>query len=550
MISKILSFFTVIVVLLTSLFSGIEGLFGRSDVVILYTNDVHCGVDDEGKIGYAGLAAYKKNIEERYENVTLVDCGDFVQGGQMGTVSSGEYIVEIMNEVGYDMVIPGNHEFDYGMEQLGKLMTESDFDYLNCNITYTGSEVNPIDGMKKYEITDYGDVQVGFVGVTTPDSITSSTPTNFKDKSGNIVYDFGEDIFADVQKNVAEARLHGADYVVVLSHLGDSDEYSPCSSRELIENTAGIDAVLDGHAHHAIENCTVKNKLGKDTVLSSTGTKLESIGQLKISADGEITAELISDYTEKDASIQATVESIKERYEAALNVIVGESDFELPVSDENGVRTVRTRETALGDLCADAYREYMGADIGLCNGGGVRTNIKAGSITIGNIIDVNPFGNTMCVIEVTGQQIADALEWTSRLTEADYESEGRAIGENGGFLQVSGLRYTIDTSVPSAVQSDENGMFSGIDGNRRVKDIAVLQNGVYVPLEMSKTYTVAGTEYVLKNNGDGQTAFDGAAVITAEGVLDYEVLIAYITRTMNGKISDSYASTQGRITVK
>lgn len=550
MISKILSFFTVIVVLLTSLFSGIEGLFGRSDVVILYTNDVHCGVDDEGKIGYAGLAAYKKNIEERYENVTLVDCGDFVQGGQMGTVSSGEYIVEIMNEVGYDMAIPGNHEFDYGMEQLGKLMAESDFDYLNCNITYTGSEVNPIDGMKKYEITDYGDVQVGFVGVTTPDSITSSTPTNFKDKSGNIVYDFGEDIFADVQKNVAEARLHGADYVVVLSHLGDSDEYSPCSSRELIENTAGIDAVLDGHAHHAIENCTVKNKLGKDTVLSSTGTKLESIGQLKISADGEITTELISDYTEKDTSIQATVESIKERYEAALNVIVGESDFELPVSDENGVRTVRTRETALGDLCADAYREYMGADIGLCNGGGVRTNIKAGSITIGNIIDVNPFGNTMCVIEVTGQQIADALEWTSRLTEADYESEGRAIGENGGFLQVSGLRYTIDTSVPSAVQSDENGMFSGIDGNRRVKDIAVLQNGVYVPLEMSKTYTVAGTEYVLKNNGDGQTAFDGSAVITAEGVLDYEVLIAYITRTMNGKISDSYASTQGRITVK
>ncbi len=540
---KILSFFTSVVLFITSLFSGLQGLFGRSDVVILYTNDVHCGVEDN--IGYAGLAAYKKEISEKYENVTLVDCGDFAQGGTVATVSSGEYIVDIMNEIGFDMAILGNHEFDYGMQQLNKLIGMADFDFLGCNVTYSGTGENLLSDLADYKVVDYGDVQVGFIGVTTPTSIITSTPKYFQDENGNYVYNFSENLFDTVQKNVVKARLHGADYVVVLSHLGESEEYSPCSSVDLIENTRGIDVVLDGHTHHVIESETVKNSNGEDVILTSTGTKLENIGQLIIGADGEITASLISDYDKKDEDTVSFISSIKDEYSKELLKVVGSCGFDLSITDENGIRMTRNRETAIGNLCADAYRTVLGADIGLCNGGGIRTSIGEGDITKGDIINVHPFNNTMCTVEATGQQIADALEWGSRLTESVYTK-----GENGGFLQVSGLRYTIDTSVPSPAKIDSLNMCAGFEGERRVKNITVLENGAYVPLDMNKTYTVAGSEYLLVNNGDGHTSFNGAKVLSSEGVLDNEVLMNYITSFPEGRIDSQYSSVEGRITIK
>lgn len=539
---KIFSIFTSFILFITSLISGFQGLFGRSDVVILYTNDVHCGIEEN--IGYAGLAAYKKETEEKYENVTLVDCGDFAQGGSVATVSSGEYLIDIMNEVGYDMAILGNHEFDYGMQQLNKLISKADFDFLGCNVTYSGTGENLLSDLVDYKIVDYGNVEVGFIGVSTPESITTSTPTYFQDENGNYIYGFSENLFETVQENVVRARVHGADYVVVLSHLGDTDEYMPCSSVSLIENTVGIDAVLDGHAHHEIESKTIENSRGEDVILSSTGTKLENIGQLKITADGEITASLISDYDKKDADTVSFIESVKSEYSRELLKTAGTSAFDLSVTDGNGVRMTRNRETTIGNLCADSYREVMGADIGLCNGGGVRASIEAGDITKGDILNVHPFNNTMCVIEATGQQIADALEWGCQNTESTYTS-----GEFGGFLQVSGLKFTVDTSVPTPVKSDEMNMCAGIEGERRVKNITVLENGTYVPLDMNKKYTVAGSEYLLLNNGDGTTAFNGAKVISAEGILDNEVLMNYITDKLGGTISDRYSSVEGRIVI-
>ncbi len=541
--TKILSFFISFILFLTSLFSGIEGLFGRSDVVILYTNDVHCGIEEN--IGYAGLAAYKKEIGEKYENVTLVDCGDFVQGDTVGSVSSGEYIISIMNRVGYDMVTLGNHEFDYGMPQLKKLMGMADFDFLDCNVTYSGTGENLLDDLVEYKVVDYGNVQVGFIGVTTPSSITTSTPAVFQDGNGNFVYGFTENLYESVQKNVIKARVHGADYVVILSHMGDMDDSYPCSSVDLIENTVGIDAVLDGHAHHVIESQTVKNRKGEEVILSSTGTKLQAIGRLVIEADGSMTASLVSDYCEKDADIAACIGEIREQYAKELLTVAGYSDFEIPIADAGGIRMVRNRETPMGNLCADACRAVLGADIGLCNGGGVRAALHAGDITKGDIIAVHPFNNTMCTVEATGRQIADALEWGSRLTESDYTK-----GENGGFLQVSGLKYTVDTSVPSPAILDDMNICAGFEGERRVKDILVLENGGYVPLDMNKTYTVAGSEYLLVNNGDGHTAFNGAKILSSEGVLDNEVLMSYIVSVPGGRIPDSYRSTEGRITVK
>lgn len=549
MFERIISIFISIVIALSSFFFRIGGIFGRDEVVILYTNDVHCGVEVENSIGYAGVAAYKKDLEKEYNTVTLVDCGDFIQGGMVGAVSSGEYIIDIMNQVGYDMAVLGNHEFDYGMEQLNRLMKKSDFDYLGCDVTYSGTGENLLGDLLDYEIVDYGNVQVGFVGVSTPESITSSTPSNFKDDNGNFVYGFETELYATVQKYVNESRLHGADYVVVLSHLGDTDRYKPYSSVELIENTTGIDAVLDGHAHNAIEERNIKNSKDKNVILSSTGTKLENIGQLTISSEGEISTKLISGYDKKDPETEKCIEEINGKYQQAMSKVVGSTDFVLSISDENGIRLVRNRETGIGDLCADAYRTVTGADIAFCNGGGIRKDIAKGEITNGDIFNVHPFGNSLCTIEATGQQIADALEWASRMTQNVYCEGSAAIGENGGFLQVSGLRYTIDTSVASSTSQNDKGECTGINGARRVKDIMVFEEGKYVPIEMNKKYVVAGTEYVLLNNGDGMTAFNGCEPVSTNGMLDYEVLILYITGFMDGKIDAGYSAADGRITI-
>lgn len=546
-LTNLFSIFMTVILALTSFFSGIESFFGRSDVVILYTGDVHCGVEEN--IGYSGLAAYKKEVSEKYKNVTLADCGDFVQGDLIGSVSSGEYIIDIMNFIGYDMAILGNHEFDYGMEQLNNLMNQSDFDYLGCDITYSGAEEDLLENLIDFEVIDYGNVQVGFVGVSTPYSVVTSTPANFKDEDGNFVYNFDEDIYSSVQKNALRARMLGADYVVVLSHLGDTDEYSPYSSTELIHNTVGIDAVLDGHAHHTVESCEVKNKKGEEVILSAAGTKLENIGQLVISENGELTASLISDYDKKDEQTDSFINGIKEKYNESLSKVVGSTDFTLSISDENGIRMIRNRETGIGDLCTDAVRTTMASDIAICNGGGIRADINKGDITNGDIIRVHPFSNEMCKIEATGQQIADALEWTSRLTEKEYTDGTNSVGENGGFLQVSGLKYSIDTSIPTSVAISEKGTFLGVTGERRVKDIMVLEGNTYVPIDLNKTYTVAGTSYVLTGNGDGQTAFDGCKVVSQEGLLDNELLMSYIKNTMNGKIDSRYSTAEGRITI-
>ena len=546
-----MSFFTSVLLFFASLFSGIEGLFGRSDVIVLYTNDVHCAVDEN--IGYAGLAAYRDKVAEEYKNVTLVDCGDFIQGELIGSISRGEFIVDIMNYVGYDMAVLGNHEFDYDIEQLGKLIEEADFDILGCNITYSGPGENPLEDIIDYKVVNYGNVQVGFVGVSTPETITTSTPAFFRDDDGNFIYTFSnENLFEVVQNNVDKARIHGADYVIVMSHLGDTDDFAPFSSHNLIENTSGIDAVLDAHAHNVIESEKVLNAKGEEVVLSSTGTKLVNIGQLKISADGEITAELISadNFTGKDKKTEEFIADVKGKFEKELSKVVGKTDFTLSISDENGIRMVRNRETAIANLCADSYRSVTGADIAFVNGGGVRADFKAGDITNGDIINVHPFGNTLSIIEAKGSQIADALEWSSKFTQAEYSDGKEAVGESGGFLHVSGMKYTIDTSVPSSVTSDDKGMFTGVAGARRVKDIMVLENGKYVPIDMNKTYTVASSNYILLNNGGGVTSFDGCKVLLEDGMLDSEALIFYIVNTMSGKISDSYRTTEGRITVK
>lgn len=546
---------TVVLLLAFSIciFSGCSGREGQQDIVVLYTNDVHCAVDEN--IGYAGLVAYEKQVEEETPYVTLVDCGDALQGDAIGTVSQGEYPVDIMNEAGYDFAVLGNHEFDYGMERLVELMEMADARYLGCNVQYTGSGESALTGLEPYEIVQYGDTKVAFVGVSTPESITKSTPAYFMDENGEIVYSFcsesGEALCSNVQETVDKCRKEGADYVIALTHLGDDEASAPFRSTDLIAGTSGIDAVLDGHSHSVIDCDMVENRKGQEVPLSSTGTGFENIGRLTITPDGDVTTGLISDYEEKDADMESFIADIQSEYEEELEQVIASSDVKLVTEAEDGVRLIRNRETNLGDFCADAYRRIAGADIAFVNGGGIRADLPDGDITYGDMIAVHPYGNHLCVVKATGQEILDALEMGSRSTMAETGDGENAAGESGGFLQVSGLRYTIDTTVDSTVKADKDGMFLWCGQQRRVRDVEVLRDdGSYAPIDVEATYTLASHDYMIRQAGDGFTMFMDNEMVVEEGMVDYQILITYINDYLNGTIGERYSAPEGRITVE
>ncbi len=524
-----------------------EALENQKDIVILYTNDVHCGIDEN--IGYAGLAAYKEKMEEEGNSVILVDAGDAIQGDVIGTVSRGSYLVDIMNEVGYDYAVFGNHEFDYGMERLKDLIDKADAQYLNATITYFGKGEDALKQSVPYVIERFGFIDIAFIGISTPETLTKSTPKYFME-DGKFVYGFdeGDEIYGEVQHYIDIVRSKGADIVILISHLGIEEDSEPNRSYDLIANISGADAVIDAHSHSVIECEKVKDKTGKDVILTQTGTKLETFGKMTIKADGSIKTELIRE-SEKDPEITEFIESLKAEYEKELNRKVAESAVELSITDENGIRTVRNQETAIGDLCADAYRYNSGADIAFVNGGGIRASIHKGDITTANIISVHPYGNMLCMCYATGQEILDALELGSMNTKFEKAADGKALGESGGFLQVSGLKYTIDTSIPTSVVKNRDGLFVEVAGERRVKDVYVEKDGEWIPLDPEKTYTLACHNYKLQDMGDGYTMFKDNVFLLDKTMIDNQVLITYIRDGLGGVIGEQYAAPQGRITI-
>ena len=529
--------------LMTTVFAADEK---SNDIVILHTDDAHCGVNDN--LGYAGVAAYKAEMEKTHNYVALVDCGDAIQGESIGTLSAGAYLVDIMNEVGYDFATFGNHEFDYKLPQLAKLTKQAKYQYLACNFKYIGKGTSDLN-YKPYEIVTYGDKKVAFIGIVTPESFTKSTPAYFQDESGNYIYSFSEDetgtaLYEIVQKTVDEARAAGADYVIAMGHLGNEGITDRWTSKAVIANTTGIDAVLDGHDHIAGVQ-KVANKDGKQIVLTEPGTKFENLGKLTIKTDGTITAELISpkEFTEKDAGITAYITKLTDTFKEYVSKVVAKSSIALPDKDENGNRLVRNHETALGDLCADAFRVMMDADIGIMNGGGIRKPIKAGDITLDNILSVFPWGNLPCKMEVTGQTVLDMLE----MGAINYPEE------SGGFLSVSGLKYTIMAGVPSSIELTDKGEFSKVAGKYRVTNVQVLnkKTNEYEPLDLNKTYTLGGIDYTILYCGDGFTMFNDSKVLKAgdASYTDAQMVVDYIENKLGGTIGEEYAKPQGRISV-
>ena len=542
------------VCLLASLFVGFNGAgaFAEGedqDILILFTSDVHCGIDQGW--GYAGLYAVKENLSKDY-NVLLVDDGDAIQGEPIGTMTKGEAIIDIMNVMGYDVAIPGNHEFDYGMDRFLELAEKAEFPYISCNFNKEGELV-----FEPWLMKEIGGVKIAFVGVTTPYTLRSSTPRYFMDDSGNYIYGFlqdetGEGVYNAVQESVDAARAEGADYVIVMGHIGNETECTPWMYSDVISHCSGIDAWLDGHSHDT-DQVIMQDKDGKDVVRTACGTKLANIGALHITRDGAISSELYSwnssvaapkllniDNTAAEAVSAATDELNAKLAEVVANTTVDLiiNDPVAKTDDGKAVRIIRRAETNLGDLCADAYLDQSGeADIAFVNGGGIRVPINKGDITLNDILKVHPFGNSLTVIEVTGQQVLDALEWSVHALP----------GEFGGFDHVAGLTFEYDATIDSPCVQDEKGFFDHVDETmeRRVRNVLVAGE----PIDPEAVYKLASHDYQLLNNGDGYTMYDGAKVLQESVKLDNQVLIDYITGTLGGSVGAGYEEPygQGRI---
>ena len=505
----------------------------KSDVTILYTNDVHTYIDKQSpKLTYAAIADLKQSYQNAGKDVLLVDAGDHVQGTAYGSMDEGASIIKLMNAAGYDAATPGNHEFDYGMDRAKAIMKEADFPYLSCNWVDLRTTLRVLPSVKVFV---RGGRRIAFVGVTTPETFTKSTPAYFMDKAQRkYIYDIqgGEDgkkLYDAVQKAIDKAKLL-ADVVIGLGHLGVDPSSSPWTSEEVIAHTSGFDAFIDGHSHTVMENKQVQDASGKAVTLTQTGSYFANVGEMTIAADGTITTKLIPTHEGMDAGIAAMQTGWVSTVDDMLGekIAVGDSDFY--VSDPaTGKRRIRSAETNLGDFVADGIYTYFNeveklhCDVAIMNGGGIRADVPAGDWTFKTCKQVSPFGNVACLMSVTGKQIQDALEFAARFA-------GEGGKENGGFLQVAGATYEIHTDIPNTVQTDEKNVWIGsATGTPRVQNVKIYDkaSGSYLPLDPGATYALAGMNYTLRNLGDGFAMFDGAELIKDYVSEDYLVMSTY-----------------------
>ena len=505
----------------------------KSEVTILYTNDVHTYIDKQApELTYAAIAALKQSYQDAGKKVLLVDAGDHVQGTAYGSMDQGASIIELMNAAGYDAATPGNHEFDYGMDRAKELMRDADFPYLSCNWVDLRTNLRVLPEIKVFV---RGGVRIAFVGITTPETFTKSTPAYFMNKAQTkYIYDIlggedGQKLYSAVQKAVDKAKCL-ADVVIGLGHLGVDPSSSPWTSEEVIAHTTGFDAFIDGHSHTVMENKQVADASGRMVTLTQTGSYFANVGEMTIAPDGTISTRLVSTYDQEDVAVAAEQAAWVSSVDEMLGEKIAVADTKFYITDPaTGKRRIRSGETNLGDFVADGIYTYFNeveklhCDIAIMNGGGIRSDEDAGYWTFKTCKQVSPFGNVACLMSVTGKQIQDALEFAARFAGA----EGK---ENGGFLQVAGATYEIHTDIPNTVQTDDKNVWIGsATGTPRVQNVKIYDchTGTYEPLDPAKTYALAGMNYTLRNLGDGFAMFDGAELIKDYVSEDYLVMSTY-----------------------
>ncbi len=526
------------------------------DVVILYTNDVHTYID--GQLSYDVIAAIKKDLQQSYKYVILADAGDHIQGTAFGSMDKGESIIKLMNASGYDVATLGNHEFDYDMEGCMNAISWASFPYISCNFYKEADGVRGENVLDSYKIFDCGNEKIAFVGITTPETFSKSTPAYFQDDNGNFIYGIsagedGKQLQQDVQAAINAAKQAGATKIIALGHLGLDASSTPWTSAETINGTSGLDAFIDGHSHSIVKCQAVQDKDGNDVILTQTGEYFNRIGMMVINAEtGKITTDFIECvdngdetfslsselYTKSEIPSDENTKAIKDAWfneiENKLGVVIGTSTVVFDNYDEDGNRLVRTQETNSGDLSADSLYylfDNMGldVDIAIMNGGGVRNKAVTGDFSYKTCKDVLPFGNVACLQTVTGQQILDMLEWGARFV---------GVAENGSLLHVSGVKYKIDTTIENTVKASELDVWLSGPVEYRVYDITVYDktSDEWKPLDLDAKYNLAGYNYTLRDMGGGFAMLNGAVNVLDYVMEDYMVLANYISAFENGVI--------------
>lgn len=491
----------------------------RKSIVILYENDVHCNLD-----GYARLRGLADCIADT-AYVAITSSGDYLHGGKAGAISGGSYITDIMKNMDYAAVGLGNHEFDFNVPRLQQLMADAGLPVTNINLrTLPGDSLL----FSPYIIRDYGDTRIAFVGVVTPESLVSEA-YSFYDKDDNQLYDLCQTRLIDeVQKTVDMVHARGADYVILLSHLGEASARDFITSGELISATHGIDVVLDGHTHSVVPCDTVLNAMGEPVPVTQTGTKFVNVGKLLITSDGHLSVELIptASIKEESARIREVTDSIKAEMTAATSRPVCHSDYALTILDANKRQRVRYAETNAGDIVADAFRAVSGAQLAVNNGGGIRSQLPAGDWSEGDIIEMLPYNNYLQMVRITGITLMDLLHATT----------ANAPGEDGQFPQISGFRFTLNTNATGA---------------RRISNVEVFNDstGLYSPLDPRAEYTLCTTDYCISGGGM-YGVLRNAEVLTDHIMLYNQALVSYLRDNLQGVVPRQYGDTQGRIVLK
>lgn len=545
-----------------------------NDIVILFTNDIHANID--GSLRYDTIGALKKKLEKEYRYVLLVDAGDHLQGTAYASTDQGATIIQLMNKAGYDLATPGNHEFDYGIDTFLQRVDGAEFPYISCNLYHITDGVRENNLLDAFQAYHFGKEIIAFIGITTPESIIKSTPAHFQDENGNFCYGIsggknGQELYSEVQAAVDAIRRAGATKVIAIGHLGDDPSSSPWTSEEVIAHVSGLDAFIDGHSHSEVSGKEITNADGTATLLTQAGEYLNNIGIMVIDYDtGDIRSDLITceeklktvkkrDGTETtevsgyrltselysgpewltDYTLASYQNKWINKVNQALKQKVGEARITLDNYSEDGERLVRKQETNTGDFAADALyylfdQMDLDVDAAIVNGGGIRNKAIIGALTYKTCKDIHTFGNVACLQTVTGQQLLDALEWGSRFAGSEEEY--------GGFLQVSGIRYQIDTQWPDSTQKDEKDMWiGGPTGGYRVHDVMLYDKASdsWKALDTEARYNLAGYNYTLRNSGDGFNMFSSAVNVVDYVMEDFMVLANYIQAFEDNVITGS-----------
>lgn len=518
-------------------------------IVILHTNDVHGAIG-----GYAKVAALKKAFQDVGAYTLLLDAGDYIQGDPTVSVSQGKTAIELMNLAGYDAATIGNHEFDYGYANLKEVTKDAKFPVVSANVLYNGKAENA-----HTVFTAPGGEKIGVFGLTTPESGTKAHPAKIQ----GVTFPAGKDMFAIAEAEVKALKDEGCDYIVCLSHLGIDDESKGNRSIDLLEAVKGIDVLIDGHSHSTIdkvaeaagetvetlpeqggavtgETSTIAVGAG-ETLVTSTGTKLENVGAITLSKDGcatrnipleAVTLDGVKEIADRAAAIQ---KQIDDDYGATF------AKTEVLLNGEKAPGN-RTEETNLGDLITDslvwgAEKNGETVDAAVTNGGGIRAAIAAGDITKKDVNTVLPFGNTLSIVKVTGSELLEALEASTYCTP-------EAVG---GFPQVSGIEFTVDTAKEFA----EGDLYPGSTYHKpaSINRVSITSVGGK-DFDAKATYAIATNDFMAAG-GDTYYAFAAASVNYDLGIPMDEVLMDYITEELDGVVTAAaYGEPVGRITVE